>query len=118
MANGAGNNDTWSQRFNAYGALIVTAIIFGLFATHASDDTMKALAMLAGSYWLGSSNSSQKKDDTIAAVVNAPNGTGNGNAPVPAPAAAVPPPKAPPPVAAAVPPPVPPPPPQPQGQPQ
>jgi hypothetical protein len=61
-------SDTWAKRFNAYGALIVTIIIFGLFGWHPTDDTMKALAMLAGGYWLGSSNSSQKKDDTTAAL--------------------------------------------------
>ena len=62
---------SWSQMFNSYGALIVTIIIFALFATNHSDDTMKALAMLAGGYWLGSSNSSQKKDDTITAAQQA-----------------------------------------------
>ena len=57
--------------FNSYGALLVTVIIFALFYLHPADDTTKALAMLAAGFWLGSSNSSQKKDDTITAAQQA-----------------------------------------------
>ena len=60
--------DSWSKMFNSYGAMVVTVIIFALYATHSTDDTLKNLAVLAAGYWLGSSNSSQKKDDTNAAT--------------------------------------------------
>jgi len=81
-ANTAAAGSTWSSRFNAFGALVVTVFIFALFGAGlylaaknaalpptASNllETVKALAMVAAGYWLGSSNSSQKKDDTIAA---------------------------------------------------
>ena len=75
------NNDSWAKRFSAWGALFVTFSIFGLlgyslyvsgaretlppaFAT--LTETVKALALLAAGFWLGSSNSSQRKDDTNA----------------------------------------------------
>jgi hypothetical protein len=74
-------DDIWAKRFGAYGALFVTVIIFLLlalglvFSYRVADpppafsnlmETIKALAMMGAAYWLGSSNSSQKKDDTIA----------------------------------------------------
>lgn len=70
---------------NAYdrgkGAMFVTACVFGaLFAAMGVTawnkdtqsfsnliETVKALTMVAGGYWLGSSAGGQKKDDTIAA---------------------------------------------------
>ena len=77
------NNDTWAKRFSAWGALFVTVAIFALLtvclviaartpaptpAFIGLQEVVKALAMLAAGYWLGSSNSSQKKDETSAAA--------------------------------------------------
>lgn len=75
------DSETWSQRFNAYGALGVTACIFGMFffgmaVTAWQQDgqsfnnmleTVKSLVMIGGGYWLGSSNEGRKKTDVIAA---------------------------------------------------
>lgn len=77
--------DAWGKRFNAYGAMFVTAIVFLLMliglciAAWWKDqqlfnglmETVKALVMVAAGYWIGSSNSSQKKDETIAATTAA-----------------------------------------------
>jgi len=75
------NNDTWAKRFSSWGALSVTGAIFFLlgigvlFSYWSADpppafsnlmETVKALSMMAAAYWLGSSNSSQKKDDVLA----------------------------------------------------
>jgi hypothetical protein len=49
--------DQVGWRFNALGALFVT---------------VKALEMVAAGYWIGSSNSSQNKDATIAAIAAPP----------------------------------------------
>ena len=75
-------NDTWAKRFSAWGALFVTVSVFSLlgmglvFSYWAKSDppqafsnlmeTIKALAMVCAGYWVGSSNSSQKKDDVLA----------------------------------------------------
>jgi hypothetical protein len=70
------------DRWGRAGALFVTVAIFALFAaglylssampnlpSPASNllETVKALAMVAAGFWLGSSSGSAKKDDTIAA---------------------------------------------------
>jgi hypothetical protein len=69
------------DRWGRIGAFAVTAAIFALFfmglylAAQRPDlpptasqllETVKALAMVAAGYWLGSSSSSAKKDDTNA----------------------------------------------------
>lgn len=78
-------DDTWAKRFNAYGAMFVTSSVFFLMLLGLSIaawwkdtqmfnglmETVKALVMVAAGYWIGSSNSSQKKDDTIAANTKA-----------------------------------------------
>jgi ABC-type sugar transport system permease subunit len=81
MNNWFNSDDTWAKRFSAWGALLVTVSVFALFAvglvfsalsqnppTAFSNlmETVKALAMVCAGYWVGSSNSSQKKDETIA----------------------------------------------------
>jgi hypothetical protein len=71
--------DYWSKRFNAYGAMFVTVAVFTLLAAgmgisvwekdtqlfNGLMETVKALVMVAAGYWIGSSNSSQRKDETI-----------------------------------------------------
>ena len=78
--------DQVGWRFNALGALFVTVSVFlllggGLAITAMYKDTqafnnlmetVKALAMVAAGYWIGSSNSSQNKDATIAAIAAPP----------------------------------------------
>jgi len=74
----ASDPDTWAKRFSGYGSLFVTVCIFALFficllvpapeGTADLKETVKALAMVAAGFWLGSSNSSQKKDATNAAL--------------------------------------------------
>ncbi len=78
--------DQVGWRFNALGALFVTVSVFLLLggglavtALHADAqafnnlmETVKALAMVAAGYWIGSSNSSQNKDATIAAIATPP----------------------------------------------
>lgn len=78
-------DDTWARRFNAYGAMFVTATVFLLMLMglciaawwhdqqlfNGLMETVKALVMVAAGYWIGSSNSSQKKDDTLAATAAA-----------------------------------------------
>ncbi len=74
------SQDSWAKRFGAWGSLFVTAVIFALLtvglvlSARTSDptlafsnlmETIKNLAMVAAGFWLGSSNSGQKKDDTI-----------------------------------------------------
>lgn len=75
-------DDTWAKRFSAWGALFVTISVFSLlgmglvFSYWANTDppqafsnlmeTIKALAMVCAGYWVGSSNSSQKKDEVLA----------------------------------------------------
>lgn len=76
-----GDDSIWAKRFGSWGALLVTAAVFGLFylglivsarspeppaAFTNLMETIKALALLVVGYWVGSSNSSQKKDETIA----------------------------------------------------
>lgn len=77
-------DDTWTRRFTAWGSMAVTVAIFVLFAydvvaTSRLEDkqafnglteTIKAMAMIAVGFWLGSSNSGQKKDDALAASVS------------------------------------------------
>jgi hypothetical protein len=79
-------SDQVGWRFNALGALFVTISVFLLLggglavsALHADTqafnnlmETVKALAMVAAGYWIGSSNSSQSKDATIAAIAAPP----------------------------------------------
>jgi hypothetical protein len=76
------DDNSWAKRFSAYGALFVTVVVFillgmGLLFSYWSKtepnvsftnlmETIKTLAVLAAGYWVGSSNSSQKKDETIA----------------------------------------------------
>jgi hypothetical protein len=81
----AAPTETWGVRFNAYGAMFVTATIFLLMLIGLSIaawwrdtqlfnglmETVKALVMVAAGFWIGSSNSSQKKDDTLAATAAA-----------------------------------------------
>ncbi len=76
------SGDVWSRRFSAWGSMLVTAAIFLLLAydlvvTSRLDDkqqfnglneTIKAMAMIAIGFWLGSSNSKQKQDDVVAAT--------------------------------------------------
>jgi hypothetical protein len=78
--------DQVGWRFNALGALFVTVMVFlflggGLAVTAWNKDTqgfnqlmetVKALVMVAAGYWIGSSNSSQNKDATIAAIAAPP----------------------------------------------
>ncbi len=73
--------DSWAKRFSAYGALFVTVTVFGLFfmglhvASQSPDladfkslmETVKALTLVCAGYWVGSSNSGQRKDDNAAA---------------------------------------------------
>jgi hypothetical protein len=77
--------EAWGRRFNAYGAMFVTATIFLLMLIglaiaawwrdaqlfNGLMETVKALVMVAAGFWIGSSNSSQKKDDTLAATAAA-----------------------------------------------
>lgn len=72
----------WSKRFNAYGALAVTAAIFaaffyGMAVTAWRNDTqsfgtlmetVKTLLILAAGFWLGSSNSKRQQDEVLAAT--------------------------------------------------
>ncbi len=76
------DDSSWAKRFNSYGALFVTIIVFlllgmGLIFSYWSKtdpsqsfgnlmETIKALAMVCAGYWVGSSNSSQKKDEVLA----------------------------------------------------
>jgi hypothetical protein len=72
--------DSWAKRFGAWGALFVTLVVFGLYGGGLAIsalkpdlppsfgnlmETVKTLAVLCAGFWVGSSNSSQKKDDTI-----------------------------------------------------
>lgn len=71
--------DSWSLRFNAYGALCVTAAIFSAFffgmaitawhndsnSFNALLETIKSLVMLAAGFWLGSSNSKRQQDEAL-----------------------------------------------------
>src|ERR1700693_5206495 len=72
--------DSWAKRFGAWGALFVTFVVFGLYAAGLAlsgmkpdlppafgnlMETIKTLAVLCAGFWVGSSNSSQQKDDTI-----------------------------------------------------
>ena len=80
------STDALGWRFNALGALFVTVSVFVLLgaglavsALHTDTqafnnlmETVKALAMVAAGYWIGSSNSSQSKDATIAAIATPP----------------------------------------------
>lgn len=73
--------DLWTRRFTAWGSMVVTVSIFvllayDLIATSRLEDkqafnglneTIKAMAMIAVGFWLGSSNSKQKQDDAVAA---------------------------------------------------
>ena len=75
------SSDVWTRRFTAWGSMAVTVAIFillgyDLIATSRLEDkqafnglneTIKAMAMIAVGFWLGSSNSGQKKDDALAA---------------------------------------------------
>lgn len=78
------NNDTWSKRFNSWGAMFVTVAVFVLLflgmliAARMTEppaaftnlmETVKALAMVCAGYWVGSSNSSQKKDEALSAAL-------------------------------------------------
>lgn len=72
--------DAWSKRFNAYGALAVTGATFFLLFVgmmiaawwrdqqlfNGAMETVKALVMVAAGFWIGSSNSSQRKDEALA----------------------------------------------------
>lgn len=74
--------DLWTRRFTAWGSMAVTVAIFALLAydliaTSRLDDkqqfnglneTIKAMAMIAVGFWLGSSNSKQKQDDVLAST--------------------------------------------------
>lgn len=74
--------DVWSRRFSAWGSMLVTASIFLLLAYdlvvtsrledkqqfNGLNETIKAMAMIAIGFWLGSSNSKQKQDDVVAAT--------------------------------------------------
>lgn len=97
--------DQVGWRFNALGALFVTVSVFlllggGLVETAISKDTqafnnlmetVKALAMVAAGYWIGSSNSSQNKDATIqAAIASAPPAVPNDLVPAPSPGGFIP----------------------------
>lgn len=73
--------DLWTRRFTAWGSMAVTVAIFlllgyDLIATSRLEDkqafnglneTIKAMAMIAVGFWLGSSNAKQKQDDAVAA---------------------------------------------------
>jgi len=77
----ASQTDTWTRRFTAWGSMVVTVAIFVLLAYdlvatsrledkqafNGLNETIKAMAMIAVGFWLGSSNSGQKKDDALAA---------------------------------------------------
>lgn len=73
--------NSWGTKFSAYGAMFVTVVVFLLLfigitisglvaepppAFNNLMETVKALAMVCAGYWVGSSNSGQKKDETIA----------------------------------------------------
>jgi hypothetical protein len=63
----AGNaSAAWATKVKDLGALAVTAAVVALYATFPADDTLKNILIMVVSYWVGSSNSSSKKDDTIA----------------------------------------------------
>jgi hypothetical protein len=63
----AGSNAaTWATKVKDLGALAVTAAVVALYASFPADDTLKNILIMVVSYWVGSSNSSSKKDDTIA----------------------------------------------------
>lgn len=58
---------SWATKVKDLGAIAVTAAVIALYATMPTDDTLKNLMILVVGYWVGSSNSSNKKDETIAA---------------------------------------------------
>jgi hypothetical protein len=76
------SSDLWTQRFTAWGSMLVTFAIFLLIgyallvtsrltdlqAFNGLTETIKAMAMIAVGFWLGSSNSGQKKDDVLASA--------------------------------------------------
>jgi hypothetical protein len=75
------NNDTWAKRFREWGALLITAAIYGMFfyslyksatlkepppAFTQMLEVIKSLALLAAGYWLGSSAQGQRNQDATA----------------------------------------------------
>lgn len=78
--------DPWAKRFQAWGSMGVTFAILILLAyvlviTSRATDTqafnglievVKAMAMIVVGFWLGSSNSGQRKDDVIASTITSP----------------------------------------------
>ncbi len=60
------NAASWATKVKDLGALAITAAVVALYATFPADDTLKNILIMVVSYWVGSSNSSSKKDDTIA----------------------------------------------------
>ncbi len=77
------DKDVWSRRFSAWGSMLVTASIFLLLgyvlvvtsriddkqAFNGLSETIKAMAMISVGFWLGSSNSKQQQDESLAANV-------------------------------------------------
>jgi hypothetical protein len=75
--------DTWAKRFREWGALLISAAIYALFAYSlwksannpelisdsfkSMQETVKNLALLAAGYWLGSSAQSQRNQEHAAA---------------------------------------------------
>lgn len=73
--------DTWAKRFREWGALLITAAIYALFAYSlwksatmdptpdafkTMQETVKNLALLAAGYWLGSSAQGQRNQEHAA----------------------------------------------------
>lgn len=75
------SGDIWTRRFTAWGSMAVTFAIFLLLAYamvvtswledkqafNGMNEIIKGMAMIAVGFWLGNSNSGQKKDDALAA---------------------------------------------------
>lgn len=69
--------DVWTKRFNSYGALAVTLLVFAAFfvclltplASGVTDlkETVKTVVVAVVFFWIGSNSGSAKKDETIAA---------------------------------------------------